>query len=74
MDLEITQMQETTHIFHLLHHRNKNQHRHSKWWRWFSLLKRCVSRLIQEVQARDNLRVQARLEYMNQVLLPRCYL
>ncbi|KAF6241572.1 hypothetical protein HO173_000283 [Letharia columbiana] len=73
MDLEITQMQVATHTFHLLHHRNKNQHRHSKWWKWFSMLKHCLSKLIHEIQARDILRAQARVKHMYQVLLPRCY-
>lgn len=37
------------------------------------MLKRCVSKLIREVQVRDDVRAQARVKYMNQVLLPRCY-
>lgn len=73
MRLESTELQAAIHIFRLLEQRNKNQHRHSKWWKWFALLKRCVSKLIHESRARDNLLVQARLKYMNQFLLPRCH-
>ena len=73
MDLKVTQLQAATQTFHLLHHRNKNQHQHSRWWKWFSMLRRCVSNLIYEIQTRDELRVQARVKHMNQVLLPKCY-
>ena len=73
MSLLLTQLQAATHNFHLLYHRNKNQHRQSMWWKWFSLLKRCVSKLLYEIQVKNNLCVQARLEHMNQILLPRCY-
>lgn len=73
MDMKITQLQTATHTFHLLYHRNKNQHRHSKWWKCFSTLKRCVSKLKYEVQTGDSLRAQARVKHMNQVLVPRCY-
>ncbi|CAF9906407.1 hypothetical protein IMSHALPRED_004196 [Imshaugia aleurites] len=74
MDLDSTQLQAATHTFQLVHHRNKNQHRHSKWWKWFCMLKRCVSKLIHEIQAGDDLRAQARVKKMNEVLLPRCYM
>lgn len=73
MDMEVTQLQAATHTLHLLYHRNKNQHRHSKWWKWFSMLKRCVSRLLHEVQIKDNARAQARVKHMYQVVLPSCY-
>lgn len=73
MDTEITQLQAATCTFHLLYHRNKNQHRHSRWWKWFAMLKRCVNKLLHEIQARDKLRAQARVKHMNQVLLPRCF-
>ena len=73
MDLEIAQLQTTDRIFHLLRQRNKNQHRRSKWWKWFSMLKRCVSNLIHEVQAKDILRAQARVQHLSQILLPRCH-
>ncbi|KAM0801980.1 hypothetical protein BDR22DRAFT_148911 [Usnea florida] len=73
MDLDIAQLQATDRIFHLLRQRNKNQHRRSKWWKWFSMLKRCVSNLIHEVQAKESWRAQARLQHFSQVLLPRCH-
>ena len=73
MALEFARLQVATHTFRLLHHRNKNQHRRSKWWKWFSMLKRCVSKLLHEIQVRDNARAQARVKHMNRVVLPKCY-
>ncbi|KAF5871106.1 uncharacterized protein Bfra_007619 [Botrytis fragariae] len=35
-----------THLLHLTHHRNKNQHRLSKWYISFGILRRQVSRLL----------------------------
>ncbi|PVH85421.1 hypothetical protein DL98DRAFT_568206 [Cadophora sp. DSE1049] len=40
-----------THLLHLFHHRNKNQHRLSKWWKSFSQLRRQVGKLLAEVEA-----------------------
>jgi ribonuclease MRP protein subunit RMP1 len=38
-------------ILHLTHHRNKNQHRLSKWYKSFSQLRRQVAKLITELEA-----------------------
>jgi ribonuclease MRP protein subunit RMP1 len=38
-------------ILHLTHHRNKNQHRLSKWYKPFSQLRRQVAKLIAELEA-----------------------
>lgn len=35
-------------ILHLVHHRNLNQHRHSIWWRSFSVFRRELSHLLSE--------------------------
>jgi len=40
-------------ILHLTHHRNKNQHRLSKWYKSFSQLRRHVSKLILELDSLD---------------------
>ncbi|KAE8450119.1 hypothetical protein EG329_006900 [Mollisiaceae sp. DMI_Dod_QoI] len=39
-----------TQILHLTHHRNKNQHRLTKWWKQFSILRRNISKLLLEVE------------------------
>lgn len=45
--LETSQAQLThlTSLLHLFHHRNKNQHRHSIWYRHFSLFRRSLNQL-----------------------------
>ncbi|PGG98554.1 hypothetical protein GX51_06750 [Blastomyces parvus] len=35
---------------HLLHHRNKNQHRPTKWWKWLAMLKRSMGALLRAVR------------------------
>ena len=37
------------------------------------MLKRCLGSLIEELERKDERRIQARLKYMSEVLLPRCY-
>ena len=41
----------THQILQLTHHRNKNQHRLSKWYKPFSILRRQVSKLISELSS-----------------------
>jgi ribonuclease MRP protein subunit RMP1 len=41
----------THQLLHLTHHRNKNQHRLSKWYKPFSQLRRQVAKLISEIGA-----------------------
>ena len=57
----------------LLHHRNKNQHRQAKWWKWLSMLKRCTEELIRDLESSDAVRCATRLIYMDRFLFPRCY-
>jgi ribonuclease MRP protein subunit RMP1 len=38
-------------LLHLAHHRNKNQHRLSKWYKSFSQLRRQVSKLLAEIES-----------------------
>ena len=41
-------------ILHLAHHRNKNQHRLSKWYKSFSQLRRQISKLLVEIESLEN--------------------
>lgn len=74
IDIDIAQLQAVLDILHLLQHRNKNQHRHSIWWQWMSMLKRCVGKLIIELTGQDIKHAQARVLYMRKYLIPKCYL
>ncbi|KGO63663.1 hypothetical protein PITC_072160 [Penicillium italicum] len=50
-------------MLHLIFHRNKNQHRRTKWWKWLSILKRATLDL-----ARSG--VKSHLA----TVIPRCYI
>jgi ribonuclease MRP protein subunit RMP1 len=45
--LELTS---TSQVLHLTHHRNKNQHRLAKWYKYLSQLRRNINKLIPELQ------------------------
>ncbi|KAL3425652.1 hypothetical protein PVAG01_02443 [Phlyctema vagabunda] len=52
MSLNIrTELETISNLLHLAHHRNKNQHRLSKWWGTFSQLRRQLSKLCLEIDA-----------------------
>lgn len=44
-------LQHLSDLLHLFHHRNKNQHRRSIWWRHFSIFRRQVNALVVEVSS-----------------------
>ena len=73
MDLPTLPLRSSSQILHLLHHRNKNQHRRAHWFQYLSLLKRHLNKLIAEVETPDPVRANARVLYMIEHLLPRCY-
>jgi ribonuclease MRP protein subunit RMP1 len=60
-------------VMQLVYYRNKNQHRLAKWWKWLSMLRRCVQKLLAALQAHDRDRAVCRVDYIQQILLPRCY-
>lgn len=74
----------TKQLFDLVHHRNKNQHRHSVWWRHFAALRRAVGKLVQEVddeskgdgegEGEGGSNVSARARFLDGRLIPKCYL
>nr|POE56679.1 ribonuclease mrp protein subunit rmp1 [Quercus suber] len=45
---EQTNLQHLSAMLHLFHHRNKNQHRHSLWWRHFSVFRRQLNNLVKD--------------------------
>jgi hypothetical protein len=73
---QYTSIQRSSEILHLFYHRNKNQHRPSKWWRWLALLKRNVDKILTEISTPTNQRdtvVAHRLNYLRENLVPGCY-
>ena len=66
-------LKELSQTLHLLHRRNKNQHRRSKWWKWFAMLHRSVKRLLADVRGPDDTRASDRTRFFTENLQPRCY-
>ena len=48
---DLNNLQHLTNLLHLFHHRNKNQHRRSIWWRHFVTFRRQLNSLVSEVQS-----------------------
>lgn len=67
------QLREILNVLGLLHHRNKNQHRQAKWWKWLSMLKRCLEKLTTDLEKSDAVRCTGRIRYMEYFLFSRCY-
>ena len=74
MVVKVADLTEVLNAINLLYLRNKNQHRVTKWWKWFSVLKRCMTKLIQELTYALTTRFHARLNHLRDRLIPRCYL
>lgn len=74
MDVMVYQLKGSYEILHLFYHRNRNQHRRGHWWKWLSVLKRCVKKLKVEGQVKDIRRVHARTMFIRDMLLPKCYM
>ena len=73
MNTDVSQLQGVSQILHLIHHRNKNQHRHSHWWKWLAMLRRSIAKLITDIGHGNVERASVRIKYMNEHLFPRCY-
>lgn len=43
----VLEVQEISNLLHLIHYRNKNQHRRAKWWKGFSMFRREVRRVLE---------------------------
>ncbi|KAI9797726.1 MAG: hypothetical protein M1835_006898 [Candelina submexicana] len=74
LDIDCACLQEVVKLLNLLSHRNRNQHRVSNWWRWFNMLRRSVKKLLRELQSNNEKRSIARLEFMCEILTPKCHL
>ncbi|KAJ5719567.1 hypothetical protein N7493_007145 [Penicillium malachiteum] len=56
-------------ILHLIYHRNKNQHKSTKWWKWLSMLKRTTA----ELGSLDAVAAESYQQHLATHLIPRCY-
>lgn len=71
---EVSELQEVLKILQLIFHRNKNQHRLTKWWKWLSILKRSVTKLVQELTGKESEAIRTRIRYMTEFVVPKCHL
>ena len=56
MDLDKTQLQESLHLLNLIYHRNHNQHRHQKWWKWLGIFRRHMKVIVGLLEAEEQRR------------------
>ena len=68
------ELAEIQKLLSLAWHRNKNQHRRSRWWGEFGVLRRGVGRLMAEVEGREAEGVGKRIEFLREEVMPRCWL
>ncbi len=80
----------TTHqLLHLTFHRNKNQHRRAKWWKWLALLRKAVGGLVEMLgEGREDAKSgdggpagagkweeewEQRVKYLREWIVPKCF-
>lgn len=73
--IKISRVREEYNILHIIFHRNKNQHRRSKWWKWLVKLKTATLSLLaigsnQELVDRRLLHLA---EFFHAHVVPGCY-
>ncbi|KAI9672433.1 MAG: hypothetical protein M1829_004512 [Trizodia sp. TS-e1964] len=80
-ELDVDELRETSRILHLNFHHNKNQHRATVWWKWLSILRRSIDKLLGEVELgaalvfdreRNLAAIAARVAFIRDILVPRC--
>jgi ribonuclease MRP protein subunit RMP1 len=69
-----TDLLQILNILTLAYHRNKNQHRRSRWWKELSLLRRNLRRLLAESEKeKEKEGFEKRTRFLREWLLPRCW-
>ncbi|KAN0073308.1 hypothetical protein V8E54_008528 [Elaphomyces granulatus] len=72
--MDLSKIRELYSTLHLIFHRNKNQHGNTRWWKWLSMLRRLVLRLLLALESDgkgDKVAVLA--NHLQRHLVPRCY-
>ncbi|KAH8689709.1 hypothetical protein BGW36DRAFT_433709 [Talaromyces proteolyticus] len=68
--MDLLRVEEVSSKLHLVYHRNKNQHGRSAWWRWLSMLRRTLLKLLSTTQYEGQ---ECISEYLHAYIIPRCY-
>jgi hypothetical protein len=72
-------LHEVDRLLHLIYHRNKNQHRGQKWWKWVGMLRRSIGKLLvfegQDWRKREEEREKTcRERWVREMILPGAWL
>ncbi|GKZ58358.1 hypothetical protein AnigIFM49718_004176 [Aspergillus niger] len=78
MSTDVERVYAVHSILHLIFHRNKNQHRGTKWWKWLSILKRVTLKLARSLDHQQSYgSVESSADQLRHHLLtyvmPKCY-
>jgi hypothetical protein len=73
------ELHEVNRLLHLIWHRNKNQHRGQKWWKWVGMLRRSIGKLLvferQGWRRREEEREkECRERWVREIVLPGAWL
>ncbi|OXV11279.1 hypothetical protein Egran_00961 [Elaphomyces granulatus] len=72
--MDLSKIHELYSTLHLIFHRNKNQHGNTRWWKWLSMLRRLVLRLLLALESDGKGdKVAALANHLQRHLVPRCY-
>jgi hypothetical protein len=74
-----SELHEVNRLLHLIWHRNKNQHRGQKWWKWVGMLRRSIGKLLvferQGWRRREEEREkECRERWVREIVLPGAWL
>lgn len=79
LEFDTSELEDINKMLHLTMHRNKNQHRLAKWWKFFQMLRRHLVKLQREIQdcvktqkKASRVAVEERLAFL-QLLMPKFY-
>jgi ribonuclease MRP protein subunit RMP1 len=68
--MDLSRVEEVSSKIHLIYHRNKNQHGPAAWWRWLSMLRRTLLKLLATTQQEKQANIS---KYLHAFIIPRCY-
>ncbi|OKL56751.1 hypothetical protein UA08_07881 [Talaromyces atroroseus] len=73
--MDQSRLQKTFSTVHLVYHRNKNQHGKTAWWKWLSILRRSLLKLLLLHPAEKNKKRQIMLisKYLHTQVIPNAY-
>lgn len=56
----LSSLRSTQQLLQLIAHRNRNQHRTQRWWKWFGMLRRSLKRLVEALEEWERERTERR--------------